>query len=116
MRIILTSDSSKFYLVESEITLLTKSQRLKNARKKFSVLLAAAVGSVLIPVLHFVLVPMFLILSIIVFVISYRVKYQFVLKDVHLCFICQTELPLTHMFREDFTIRCGQCLEFYTLK
>jgi hypothetical protein len=58
---------------EIMITKLSKNQRMKTAFKKLFFFGGIAIFSVFLPVLHFFLVPLFLILGIVFGVKSYRV-------------------------------------------
>lgn len=51
---------------------LSQSDRIKRALKSFVLFLMAAVASIFIPVLHFFLVPLFLIISVIYSFIQYH--------------------------------------------
>lgn len=96
----------------------TFKDRLKRSLKTFFIFLGAAVFSVLIPVLHFFLVPVFLILSVF---LSYR-KFNEILS-INLqnlnCPGCETKLSAseTTLKRNDSIIRlsCEGCRKGLTI-
>lgn len=66
-------DDSSEHCTDQSLIEIALIGRMKRAAKAFVVLFMLAVFSILIPILHFILVPLFLILS---FVVSYRRMYQ----------------------------------------
>ena len=72
MKIKLNVDGQWHDDIELPVEIIGYNQRIKNSVKIFLILFVAAALSVLIPVLHFVLVPSLLVAS----VIMSRIKFQ----------------------------------------
>lgn len=104
--------------IEFKSNQLSISERLKKSLKIFLNLFGAAAVSVLIPVLHFFLVPMFLILSVI---LSYRKFKEIVSVDLVgvNCPECNTNLKgyTVGLRIDDSVVRlsCDQCRKNLTL-
>jgi hypothetical protein len=73
------------------IEILGTKQRLKQSLKSFGMLLGLAVGSVFIPVLHFFLVPLFLLLSFFFAWLNYKKIYKISSVKVA-CPVCHGEI------------------------
>ena len=66
---------------------IAQPERIKKALKKFALFFVLALISVLIPVAHFVLVPVFLLLSVVMAWLEYRKRYHLVDEAVD-CIHC----------------------------
>lgn len=92
------------------LTELNSGVRLKKAVMKFAMFFAVALVSVFIPVAHFVLVPLFLLLSVVFFFLEFKKKYHFVSENVP-CIHCKKEFKVDDFFSElsarVFCIHCG---------
>lgn len=83
-------DGTQFDLSIS-INHLSQPERFRKAFKTFGIVFAIALVSILVPVFHFVLVPLFLIASFILALRQYNKVYEFKLKGVH-CPQCKDDL------------------------
>lgn len=116
MRLTLSNDITKFLEPSAELLKLTSSERLKVSCKKFAFLLALAIGSIFIPVLHFFLVPMFLILSLVLGFKAYATQYRLhFLKETN-CIECQKPLKAEVMLDESLRVKCHHCLVNYLVQ
>lgn len=116
MRLTLSNDVTKFLEPSAQLLTLTPSERLKISLKKFGFMLALAIGAVFIPVLHFFLVPLFLILSFVLGFKAYATQYhlQFT-KDTN-CIECQKPLKIEVMLDESLRVKCNHCLVNYLVQ
>lgn len=89
---------------------LAKSFRLSRALKFFSLFIGLGVSSIFIPVFHFVLVPSFLMLSIIVSIIQYKKIYRCDLNAVN-CPVCLNSFKESYLYSREnsFTLYCFVC-------
>ncbi len=90
MAYIRLDDGTQFDL-SIPVTHLSQPERFRKAMKTFAIVFAIALISILVPVFHFVLVPLFLIASIILAVRQYNKVYEFDLKGVQ-CPQCKDDL------------------------
>lgn len=88
------TDANLFYETTSEVSKLTPQQRLKTGAKLFSFCLLAALIFVVIPILHFVLVPGALFIGVFLFFRSFG------LTD----------------YRKDFSFACPKCKKPISVK
>lgn len=87
------SDLEKISTADVEIISLNSSSRMMRALKGLGICWAIAVFCVLIPILHFVLVPAFLLIGIVMFIQQWGQKFYFVSGSIR-CPGCQTEMKL----------------------
>lgn len=116
MRITLSNDITKFLEPSAELFKLTSSERLKVSIKKFGFLLALAIGSVFIPVLHFFLVPLFLVLSVVLGFKAYATQYRLRFATEANCIECQKPLKTEVMLDESLRMKCNHCLVNYLVQ
>lgn len=116
MRLILSTDISKILQPEAELHTISQKDRVNLAIKKFVVLLASAIGAILIPVLHFFLVPLLLILSFVLAYKAYNTHYRLVFKKPCSCIECQTAMKTEIMLDESLRVKCSQCLVTYLVE
>lgn len=83
-------------------------ERARNAFKKFLLFFVAALASVLVPVLHFVLVPVFMVLSLVMAYQEFRLSHRLVFQD-GLCAQCGNALKPHYLMGPDQRFRCDEC-------
>ncbi len=115
MKLILSNDQSQYAEIEGSVHQLTTAERLKYSVRKFIFLFFLAVASVFIPVFHFVLVPLFLLLAVIMAFKSYKVLLRFEFKKPSLCLKCQKELPSSYFLNQNLKIKCATCFSHYLI-
>ena len=87
------SDLDKTSTADIEVVELSTNSRLMRALKGMGICWAIAVFAVLIPILHFVLVPLFLLLGVVMFMQQWGQKL-YCMSGVIKCPSCQTEMKL----------------------
>lgn len=87
------SDLDKSSTADIEVIELTTNSRLMRGLKGMGICWAIAVFCVLIPMLHFVLVPLFLFLGIVMFIQQWGQKH-FCSGGTIQCPSCKTEMKL----------------------
>jgi hypothetical protein len=115
MKIVLISDSDKFIELSSKLVPAPAKLKLQNGLKKFGLFFGLAVVSVFIPVLHFVLVPAFLILSVAAFFYGYRVKFEIIDPQPCKCLLCSHELVLPKLLGDNRRLNCAGCTAQYRI-
>ncbi|MGZ5278641.1 MAG: hypothetical protein ACXWC9_01785 [Pseudobdellovibrionaceae bacterium] len=113
MKLILSSDQTKFFQPSAHLIQLSFSERLKVSLKKFVLFFVLAVVSFLIPVLHFFLVPLFLLLSILFAVKAYSAVYRLKLQDACICIHCQAPIKSEILLGENLRFKCDKCFVHY---
>jgi hypothetical protein len=116
VKLILSNDQSKVHELSAQWTTLTPKERLAYAAKKFSIFFALAIVSVFIPVAHFFLVPLFLILSLVVGFKSYAIRSRLDLGQQLKCHQCQSELKPSYLLGEELRIKCEKCFAQYAIE
>lgn len=116
MKLILSSDQSKSCLLQGKLLETTIKERLSHARNRFLMFFALAIVSVFIPVAHFFLVPLFLLLAIVAGVKSYGLQYRLEISPQPPCFQCQTPLKPIYFLGQDLRIRCEKCFAQYSIE
>lgn len=116
MRLTLSNDVTKFLEPSAQLLTLTPSERLKISFKKFAFMLALAIASVFIPVLHFFLVPLFLILSFVLGFKAYATQYRLQFTKDTNCIECQKPLKNEVMLDESLRVKCNHCLVNYLVQ
>jgi len=95
---------------------LSQSDRFITAFKKSSLFFALAIGSVFLPVLHFVLVPTFLIVTVIVFMKGMK-QTSWVVTGYTQCPQCKKWVEISpQYYTEPLRTSCSQCGERLLLK
>jgi hypothetical protein len=112
---IITNDFKKA-AVQGQIIESTKQEKMKASAKKLGLFWGLAFASVFIPVFHFVLVPMFLIVGVVFF--FQQMKHTHMAKDlVFLCPNCGKENKIEKMYFSDSArFRCQECSTQLILK
>jgi len=113
MKLILSNDQTKFLQPPAKLTQLSKSDRLKESLRKFALFFVLAVASIFIPVLHFFLVPLFLLLSILFAVKAYSTLYRLKLRDACVCIHCQAPIRSEILLDENMRFKCDKCFVHY---
>ena len=117
MKIVLSENQAKTFSIDSKVEPLSTRERIKLSSKAFLIFFGLAIISVFIPVFHFVLVPLFLLLSVLggarnFFKIKYRVKFPLATP----CLACQKNLQEEYFLSEDLRLACDSCLVTYFIE
>jgi len=109
MAYIRLDDGTQFDL-SIPVTQLSQPERFKKAMKTFGIVFAISLVSILVPVFHFVLVPLFLIASIVLAFRQYNKVFEFDLKGVQ-CPKCKDDLKegLLTTKENRFSVYCFTC-------
>lgn len=99
-----------------QLKTLNYSERARHALKGTGMLLALAFCCLFIPVFHFVLVPLFLFLSLIMGVIRFR-EDKVADLDSATCPICKNKFKESqvHFRGENFRLYCFECRNHLTI-
>lgn len=116
MRLILSTDISKIIEPPAELVKISQSDRVNMAIKKFAILMISAIGAILIPVLHFFLVPLLFILSFVLAYKAYVTHYRLVFKETCNCIECQKPLKKEILIDESLRVKCSNCLVTYLVE
>lgn len=115
MKLVVSNNAEEFILFEGIIEEKTKFDRIMFATGKLFMWLCMAGISVLIPIAHFILVPSFLIISIIAFKNGYRLNKTLVASSPCVCCKCKNTLSLPENINEDSSVSCENCFQRYKL-
>ena len=110
MKLTIKTSSGATKIIEtSAIHFLSTGQRWKQGAKWGGLCFLMAVGCIFIPVFHFVLVPLCLLLMI--FFFFQGRKYPWRIEQLKLsCPECQTEMNINQSFKEmPFRLFCNNC-------
>lgn len=113
MKLTLSTDTSKNLLPDAKLIKLTNSERTKLAAKKFFFMFLLALAAVFIPVLHFFLVPLFLILSVVFGIKTYGTMYRLCFNNETKCIECQKPFKSEIFLDESLRVKCPNCLVHY---
>lgn len=116
MKLILSSDQEKWIEPEAELIKLRTDERFKIALQKFALFFALAIASIFIPVFHFVLVPAFLLISVVMGIKAYKIQYRLQIHKECLCVQCQAPLKTEFLLDEQRRLRCGNCFAHYLIE
>ena len=116
MKIILSNNAEKFYELRQSLENLSAKQRLTNAFKRFLMFFGLALLAIFIPVLHFFLVPLMLLVSLYMFKKTYDIKYVVKFSDNQLCFECSQPLKSEYQISDDLVLKCNVCGARYLVK
>ena len=116
MMIVLSNDQDKFFESGAELESLSLHQRFMSSYKKFLLFFALALVSVLIPVFHFFLVPLFLFLSLYVAIKSYSTNMRLIITGAPACFVCQGNMAKTYLLNSDRRLSCEKCQAQYLVR
>src|ERR1043165_5965508 len=109
MRLILSNDQDRFYDLQASIHNLDFKQRFQSSAKQFFLFFGLAIVSVLIPVFHFFLVPLFLFLSLYIFIKAMKTKTRLDFSNPPACLNCQQPLSGSYYLTEEMRISCEKC-------
>lgn len=115
MKIVLSSDESKYFETKASILKLSTQDRLILSLKKFFLFLSMAVLAVFIPVLHFILVPIFLILSFALGYKAFQFNHRLEFDNVCKCLQCPQALKQNYLLKDDLKFKCDECGSRYLL-
>ncbi len=116
MRLIVSNNADQFIELEAIFEEKTYFERLNFALKKFFIFFTLASVSVLIPVAHFILVPSFLIASIIGFKNAFKIRNRLKIIKSVACLSCQSELAIPEAFNTELSIDCAHCHQRYKVE
>lgn len=92
-----------------KIQRLSLKQRLKNSGKAAALMLALAVASIAVPVFHFVLVPLFLVLALVMGAMEFRKNIEVTGLEV-ICEECDTPMSMDSRSSQDLLMKyCPTC-------
>jgi len=109
MKIVLLNDRNRFVEMNSQLLEASKKLKLQNGIKKFALFFGLAVVSVFIPVLHFVLVPAFLIVAAASFFYGYKVEFQISNPVLCTCLVCSRPITLPLLVGSNRRVSCSAC-------
>ena len=92
-KVVIEGPENKKSYSEINIRTLPARERVKRSFKKVALFWIIALGTAFIPVLHFILVPTFLILGIVLFFLSFKVK-EIMVSSSGQCPACNEEFEL----------------------
>lgn len=103
--------------VQADVRSLRPDEKIREVMKTGGLFFGLALVSVLIPVFHFVLVPMFLLIAVI-FGIKAGKRNERLTQEVRVtCLNCASEILLKPVsFEWPLEFRCPQCAEPHRLK
>lgn len=113
MRFYQINNSSRYFDVEARVQEIPQNLRIKFAIRKFSMFFALAIASIAVPVFHFVLVPLFLVISVIIFFKYLKFKYELITEGVTHCLECSTKIDFNKSQDQDFRCECSKCYTRY---
>lgn len=104
------SGAGKSIILKKRIIFLNTKERINRSFKNAGLYFVLSVVSILIPVLHFVLVPLFLGLTVFVGVSQFKNNKQIDLSDVN-CPVCDNKLKESTVYfhRESVRLYCYEC-------
>lgn len=109
------NDADRFLTIDGKLEDLSVSQRTTTAFKKFFLFLGIAIASIFIPVAHFVLVPLFLILSVFFALKEFNIKQNLIIKGAYQCLGCQNVLTIPKKLDNNRRVNCKSCHQQYKL-
>lgn len=115
MILTLLNDADKSLKVDGSIIERTFRSRILSAVKIFLFWLAFAMGAVFVPVAHFVLVPTFLVLSIVMFVKEFSIRNNFELGSSINCLKCGSSLIFPKALPGNGRLSCRSCYQQYII-
>lgn len=112
----IVSNTGKALPLVQQAILLTFYQRLKYALKGASVYFLIALATVFIPVLHFLLVPLFLIISVVTGILRFGKTKSIDLTNTN-CPICSSDLKIAVLYfhQENLSLNCEECRSQFKL-
>lgn len=113
----LRSNLDKTQQVQADIQVLDFAGKFKESVKRGGLFFVLAVVSIFIPVLHFFLVPLFLLLSVAFFIMTFRTDRKLAVALDLPCQKCQKIVVVkAQAFRFPLQTRCPHCGEDHQLK
>jgi len=109
------NNADQSIIITGHLVELNFSQRLTRALKKFLLLISITIAAVFIPVAHFVLVPVFLILSVYFFFKEFKIKQNLIITDSYNCLNCQSNLLIPKELDGNLRMNCKNCHQQYKL-
>jgi len=116
MRVILSSNQSKYFENKIPLEKLNNEQRVARAFQKLLIFFGLAIASIFIPVFHFVLVPLFLITSVVAGFKAFQVSRVLKLPKESPCLECNQPLKSSYFLSSDLRIKCEKCFAVYRVE
>jgi hypothetical protein len=116
MRLILASDQSKNTELSAHLKTLSAREKMTYAAKKFFLFFGLAVISVFIPVAHFVLVPVFLLLAVVTGVKANAIQSRLELQQEVRCLRCEKTFPKEFLLGKEKRLQCAHCFEHFQIE
>ncbi|MBY0316918.1 MAG: hypothetical protein K2Q26_15460 [Bdellovibrionales bacterium] len=115
MKLLLTlsNDATKSVEVEGEILIATWNERYRFGAQKMIFPLVLAIGSIFIPVLHFVLTPLLIVVVLISFWLGFRNQWKLAVYKPAKCVSCRQTLDLPAYVANDRKAVCLHCTARY---
>lgn len=115
MRISLSSDYNRHYDIKASLADMNWQQRFDESKKQIGVFFLLAVFSIFIPVFHFVLVPLFMGLTLWTLWKTKAPRQKMHMEASLNCLQCAKPLPSRFSIEEDGHFSCPHCSATYTL-
>ncbi len=116
MKLILSNNMEKWLDVQAPLTAMSTTARFKYAAKKAGLFFGLALASLFIPVLHFVLVPTFLVVAFYMGYKSMKTKWTLHLPEKRNCVSCSQPLKPVYFLNDDRRVACDHCYCHYALE
>jgi hypothetical protein len=106
----IVSSSGVDQILPQEVIYLNMFQRMHYAFKGTGICILIAIGCILLPLLHFILVPLFLLISIYVGITRFRCNMATDLSEVK-CPTCNADLTVKIVYFDEkgFCFGCMKC-------
>lgn len=115
MILTLINNADRFLSIEGKLETLSTSQRVTEAIKKFFLFFFIALAAIFIPVAHFILVPLFLILSVFFSWKEFSIKQNLMIDNVYQCLNCKKDLVIPKKLNDNLRVNCKSCHQQYKL-
>lgn len=116
MKICLSSNSDQVLLCEPQVIELSWGERMRFSAKRFGFFLGLAGAAVFIPVFHFVLVPLFLLIAFRVAYKALKIHQKIVIGTNVECLNCKTLLDESYLLTSEGLINCKKCFSRYIVR
>lgn len=108
-RLVLSSDQSKSRPVKVSVELLSTGQKLAESARRAAVFTGLALVSVFVPVLHFILVPVFLVVALVAAWKGFRARARLAFSEPETCLGCGASLKPVHVLQDEPRLTCEKC-------
>lgn len=118
MKVKINFDGNWLDEMDLPIQFFTLNEKIKRSLKSFFLFIGAAILSIFIPVLHFVLVPVFVLTAVVIAFLKFKERAFFDLTTLG-CPVCKRNLNkgLKGLKKNESTLRlfCEECQKSITL-